>query len=71
MEPQAYDDLKRRLDALHWLLLQQLAEQDPTRTSLPRALELDRALQQVNARALLAFCTQLAAKYGMDNGREA
>ena len=71
MDPQELEDLKRHLMDLTWKRLQVIAEQDPTRTSLQRALALDRALQQVNARALLAFCTQLEAKYGVDNGREA
>jgi hypothetical protein len=71
MDPQELEDLKRHLMDLNWKSLQVIAEQDPTRTSLQRALALDRALQQVNARALLAFCTQLEAKYGVDNGREA
>jgi hypothetical protein len=71
MAPQEYENLTRHLAAIHWKNLQWIAEQDPMRTSLQRALTLDHALQQVNARALLDFCARLAAKYRVDHGRNA
>ena len=46
-----------------------IAEQDPTLHRLQRALEQDRAIQQMDSQALRDFCTQLAATYGVDNGR--
>lgn len=68
MEPQEYEELTRHLAAIHWRNLQWIAEQDPTRTSLQRVLEQDRALQQMDARALLAFCAALEARYAEDGG---
>ncbi len=71
MEPQEYEDLTRHLAEIHWKNLQVIAEQDPTRTRLQRVLEQDCAIQQMNLQGLRDFCTQLEAKYGVDNGREA
>jgi len=71
MEPQEYEDLTRHLAELHWQNLQVIAEQDPTRTRVPRVLEQDRAIQQMDSRALLAFCADLEARYTETNGREA
>jgi hypothetical protein len=68
MAPQEYENLIRRLAEIHWKNLQVIAKQDPTRTRLQQALELDSVLQQVSARALLAFCTDVEARYGGANG---
>ena len=65
-----HEDLKRYLMDLHWKSLQLLAEQDPTRTRLQRVLEQDRTIQQMDLQGLRDFCTQLEAKYGVDNGRD-
>ncbi len=61
MAPQEYVDLTRHLAAICARQLTWIVEHDPT--TLPRTLALDGALQQVNARALLTFCTQLEARY--------
>ena len=66
-----HEDLKRYLMELHWKSLQLLAEQDPTRTRLQPVLEQDRTIQQMDLQGLRDFCTQLEAKYGVDNGRAA
>jgi hypothetical protein len=71
MEPQEYENLTRHLAAIHWKNLQLIAEQDPTLTRLQQVLEQDRAIQHMDSRALRDFCTQLEAKYGVDNGRDA
>ena len=71
MTPQEYQDLTRHLAEIHWKNLQVIAEQDLTLNRLQQVLEHDRALQQVNSRALLAFCTTLEATFGVDHGREA
>ena len=51
--------------------LQWIAEQEPALTRWQRALERDRAIQQMDSRALLAFCANLEATFGVDTGREA
>jgi hypothetical protein len=71
VEPQDYENLKRHLAELDWLSLQRIAEQDPTRARLARVLEQNRAIQQMDVQGLRHVCTQLEAKYGVDNGREA
>jgi hypothetical protein len=71
IKPQDYEDLTRHLAAITWKNLQVIAEQDPTRARLARVLEQNRAIQQMDVQGLRHVCTQLEAKYGVDNGREA
>jgi hypothetical protein len=49
----------RRAAQLRWI-----ADQDPTLTRLKQALILERKLQQMDTRALLAFVTELEACFG-------
>jgi hypothetical protein len=71
VEPQEYEHLTRRLAAIEWLNLQSIAEQDPTLTSLKRALKQNHAIARMDLQGLQDCCTQLAAKYGVDNNRDA
>ena len=71
MEPQEYEDLTRHLAEIHWRSFQLIAEQDPTLTRLQRVLVQDRTIQQRDLQGLRDFCTQLEAKYSVDNGRDA
>ena len=40
-------------------------------TRLQRVLVQDRTIQQMDLQGLRDFCTQLEAKYSVDNGRDA
>jgi hypothetical protein len=66
-----HEDLKRDLAAMRAKHLRWLADQDPTLTRLKTALEEERAIQQMDAKALRDFCAKLEAKYGVDHGRDA
>jgi hypothetical protein len=71
MDPHAYDDLRRQLDAIRNRYLCRLADEDPTLTRLKAALEEKRRWQAMTMDDLVAFCAQLEAKYGVDHGRDA
>ena len=63
MDPQEYDEILRHLDALRAAQLRWVADQDPTLTRLKQALAVERAMQQMDPRILLAFCTDLEARF--------
>jgi len=69
MDPQKYNDLMRQLAAIRAQHLRWIADQDPTLTRLKQVLEEERAIMQMDSRALLDFCAKLEAKYGVDHGR--
>lgn len=60
LEPNA---LLRQLDALRATQLRWVADQDPTFTRLKQALAVEHAIQQMDPRTLLAFCTNLEARF--------
>jgi hypothetical protein len=64
-------DIMRQLAAMRAEHLRWLADQDPTLTRLKAALEEERAIQRMDARALLDFCAKLEAKYSMDRDCDA
>jgi hypothetical protein len=70
MDPQTYNDLMRQLAEIRAKHLRWIAEQDPTLTRLKQVLEEERAIMQMDSRALLDFCAKLQAKYGIDHGRD-
>jgi hypothetical protein len=63
-------DLLRQLEVLRAKQLRLIADQDPTLTRLKQALATDRDLQQMDSRTLLAFCTDLEARFarGVEEG---
>jgi hypothetical protein len=67
----APSDLIRQLEVLRAKQLRLIADQDPTLTRLKQALAVERAIHQVDPRALLAFCADLEARYAESNGRDA
>src|SRR5262245_40903651 len=71
MEPQEYKELTPHLAAIPWKNLQVIAEQNPTLTLLQRALEQDRAIQQMNLQGLRDCCDRLEARYAAANSRDA
>ena len=48
-----------------------IAEQNPTLTLLQRALEQDRAIQQMHLQGLRDCCDRLEARYAAANSRDA
>ena len=63
------DDLMRQLEALRAKQLRWIADQDPTLAKLKQALEKERAIQQMDVRALAAFIADLEARFAEDNGQ--
>jgi hypothetical protein len=63
VDSQEYDEILRQLDALRATQLRWVADQDPTLTGLKQALAVERAMQQMAPRTLLAFCTDLEARF--------
>ena len=65
------DDLLRQLEGLRAKQLRWIADQDPTLTRLTQAMAVERAIQQMDTRALQAFCADLAARDADTNGQDA
>jgi hypothetical protein len=63
MTPQDDEALTRHLTAIRAKHFQWIAKQDPTLTWLKQVLEEERAIQQMDSRTLLAFCTDLEARF--------
>ena len=63
MDTPESNDLLRHLDAIRAQQLRWIADQDPTLTRLKQALAVERAVQQMHPRALLAFITDLEARF--------